>query len=595
MTAKLHMAPDLVLPIEAVVQTFAVLAKRGSGKSYLASVMAEEMLKARQQIVVLDPTGGWYGLRSSADGKSVGFPVVVFGGEHADVKLEESAGEVIAGALVAHRFPAVIDLSIFRKAEAVRFATAFCETLYRLNREPVHLFVDEADAFAPQERRGGGKRGSEAPLLGAMEDLVRRGRKRGIGCTLISQRPAVLHKSVLTQCESLFVLKMVHPLDIGAIGTWVDVHSEPAEAKRVIDSLPTLPIGDAWFWSPAWMGVLQRVSIRRRETFDSSSTPLPNKAVLQPKERAAIDLNKLGAEIKATVERAKAEDPKELRRRIADLELAVKAAEQRTATPAAAVPPRVVEVQVLHADATADLRQTAADLRAAAELADRRAGEILGTLDRAIASIEAARRLSAAPSPARAARARQAPPVRTATTRQAAGDGAGSIGKSGLRRILIALAQRQGLTNRQIGVRAGISSKSGTFSTYLSRARTQGWINDQGDRRFITDAGREALGAFEPLPSGHALLDYWLAQLGQSGAARILRVLAAIYPAGLSSTEVGERAQISSDGGTFSTYLSRLRTLELVTGGRGELRASEELFGCTREERDVSPEEGATS
>jgi DNA helicase HerA-like ATPase len=47
-----------------VTQTFAILAKRGVGKSYTASVMAEEMLKAGHTIIALDPTGAWWGLRS---------------------------------------------------------------------------------------------------------------------------------------------------------------------------------------------------------------------------------------------------------------------------------------------------------------------------------------------------------------------------------------------------------------------------------------------------------------------------------------------------------------------------------------------------
>src|SRR6202011_1269167 len=38
------------------------------------------------------------------------------------------------------------------------------------------------------------------------------------------------------------------------------------------------------------------------------------------------------------------------------------------------------------------------------------------------------------------------------------------LGRGGLRRMLIALAQRPGLTNRQLGLRAGLSSQSGTFS-----------------------------------------------------------------------------------------------------------------------------------
>src|SRR3954471_6994001 len=94
--SKLHIADGLSLPLDAVTSTFAVMGIRGSGKTHTASVMAEEMLKAGQPIVVYDPTGAWFGLKTSADGKRPGFPVVIFGGEHPDVPLEESAGETIA-------------------------------------------------------------------------------------------------------------------------------------------------------------------------------------------------------------------------------------------------------------------------------------------------------------------------------------------------------------------------------------------------------------------------------------------------------------------------------------------------------------------
>jgi len=177
--SKLHISDDLSLPLDFVTQTQAILAKRGVGKSYTASVEAEELLKAGQQVVVIDPTGAWFGLKSSADGKHVGFPIAVFGGEHADVPLEEGAGEVVAQAIVERRFSAIIDLSFLRKNQRNRFMTAFLETLFRLNRVAMHLFVDEAHTIAPQKPFG-----EEARMLGAIEDVVMLGRRRGLGCTL---------------------------------------------------------------------------------------------------------------------------------------------------------------------------------------------------------------------------------------------------------------------------------------------------------------------------------------------------------------------------------------------------------------------------
>ena len=93
----------------------------------------------------------------------------------------------------------------------------------------------------------------------------------------------------------------------------------------------------------------------------------------------------------------------------------------------------------------------------------------------------------------------------------------------------------------------------------------------------MTQAGIDALGSFEPLPTGQALLDHWLNQFGQSGAAKILRELAAVHPNYLTKAEVAERAGISAAGGSFSTYVSRLRSLELISG-KGELKASDEFF-----------------
>jgi len=166
---------------------------------------------------------------------------------------------------------------------------------------------------------------------------------------------------------------------------------------------------------------------------------------------------------------------------------------------------------------------------------------------------------------------------RAPVPRQVSSNGDSSVGNSGLRRMLIALAQRNGLTRRQLGVRAGLSSRSGTFDTYLSRARTQGWVGGSKDSIDITPEGLHALGSYDPLPEGPELLEHWLSELGSSGAARILRAVADVYPKALSRQELGEAASLSDRSGTFDTYLSRLRTLELIQG-RSEIKASDEFF-----------------
>jgi DNA helicase HerA-like ATPase len=60
----LKIARDLALPTSAATQTFAILAQRRKGKTYTASVIAEEMVGAGMPWVALDPTGAWWGLRA---------------------------------------------------------------------------------------------------------------------------------------------------------------------------------------------------------------------------------------------------------------------------------------------------------------------------------------------------------------------------------------------------------------------------------------------------------------------------------------------------------------------------------------------------
>jgi DNA helicase HerA-like ATPase len=237
MSITLHVSKELSLPAEAVSETFAILAKRGAGKTYTAAVMVEELLKAGLHVVVVDPVGVWWGLRASADGTGEGLPIVVLGGEHGDLPLHESTGESIADLVVEEGLSVILDLSHCRKGEQTRLMTDFAERLYHKNRAPLHLVLDEADAFAPQRPLKGQER-----LLGAVEDLVRRGRARGLGVTLVTQRAAVLNKDVLTQAEVLVALRTIAPQDREAIDAWVRVHGTPQEREELMASLPSLGI-----------------------------------------------------------------------------------------------------------------------------------------------------------------------------------------------------------------------------------------------------------------------------------------------------------------------------------------------------------------
>lgn len=319
---KLRISKEISLPLEVITQTIAILAKRRAGKSYTMRKLVEQLLTTGQQVCLIDPKGDQWGIRSSSDGKSAGFPIVILGGEHGDAPLEPSAGEVVAKLVVQERVSVLLDLSFFRKHEVATFMAAFLENLYRLKaqeayRTPMMLVIDEADAIAPQKPQRGEER-----MLGAAEDIVRRGGQRGIGCALITQRSAVLNKNVLTQAQMLIVLRTIAPQDLAAMKAWIDVHGTIEQGKELMDSLPALPTGDAWFWSPGWPteeGIFKRAHVLPIETFDSGATPKPGERPVVPKNLADVDLEALKKQMAATIEKAKAEDPKLLRKEVARL------------------------------------------------------------------------------------------------------------------------------------------------------------------------------------------------------------------------------------------------------------------------------------
>lgn len=576
---KLKISPDLSLPLDFVTSTQAILAQKGKGKSYTASVQAEELLKARQQVVVIDPTGAWWGLRSSADGKEKGYPIAILGGEHADVPLEATAGEVIADAIASEHFSAVIDLTLFRKNEALRFMGTFLETLYRKNRDALHLFIDEADVVAPQKTFSP----EQARCLGASEDIVRRGRIRGIGCTLISQRAQVINKDVLSQVDMLTTLGMNHPKDLGAIDDWVAVHGDPKQAKRMIDSLPSLPKGEAWVWAPA-VDLFKRVRIRERETFDSGKTPKAGERVAAPKVLATVDIERLGTAIAGTVERAKQADPKALKARVAELE------KQLAAKPGPKVETKEVEIEVLGekplkrleaavskaeplverlVESINHLSTSFSDIKVTIERIDQRPPQRPQTLVHTTTT----KRTTTVGTAAAARVVRTSTPAATRSVSAPASDL--PIGEAATLRALIQYPA--GLRRQQLTVMTGY--KRSTRDAYIARLRERGLVGAGSlpDLILATDAGCQAMPDAEPLPVGAALQEWWLARLPAGEAAVLGQLLDA---GGASITRDAITESTGYKRSTRDAYLSRLAAKELVDeAGRGEVKASATLFG----------------
>jgi uncharacterized protein len=256
----------LPIPVIAMQDCGAVLGRRGAGKSGTGRKMLEHELDAGHRCGVIDPKGDWYGIRATKEGKPSRFPVVVFGGAHADVEIDDKMGAQLGTVLASSSSSFILDLSAFSVAGMRRFMSAFAEAFFLINRQPITLFVDEADQLAPQRVPA-----EAARLLHHMESLIRQGRQRGIFMWMLTQRPAVLNKNLLSQAETLIAMQMTGPHDRKAIREWMDAH-DPVMAADVETQLAKLKVGEAFAWVPG-ANFLERVQFPLFETYDSGRTP----------------------------------------------------------------------------------------------------------------------------------------------------------------------------------------------------------------------------------------------------------------------------------------------------------------------------------
>jgi hypothetical protein len=253
---------NIKIPVSAATKTFAILAKRGAGKSYTGAVMAEEFFKNNIPFVVFDPIDVWFGLRLDKNGKDKGLPVVVFGVDHADILLTRDMGARIAQAVVKENISCVISTFGLAKVAQRHLITEFSEELLRINNTPRHVFIEECHEFAGQRIMKGNEK-----CFNAVSNLVVMGRNRGIGVTLINQRAATINKDLLTQLDTLLAFQNTSPQDRKALKEWVEHHAAEGDFDAFMDSLPHLPRGEGWIWSPEFLNIFKRIKIRQRETF----------------------------------------------------------------------------------------------------------------------------------------------------------------------------------------------------------------------------------------------------------------------------------------------------------------------------------------
>jgi hypothetical protein len=529
--------PPPALPADALDDRIAIVGKTGSGKTYAAKGFVERLLDSGARIAIVDPLGVWWGLRASADGTAAGYPVVVFGGRHADVPISAEMGAALGHIIAREALVCVVDLSeLGSNAARRRFMAAFSEAVYEANEEPLHLILDEADLWAPQRPIKGWE-----GLLGHIEEIVRRGRVRGFIPWLITQRPAVVHKDVLSQADILIAMKLTSSQDRDAIGGWIEGQADRQEGKRILGDLPRLQRGEGYLWAPGH-GLLDRIAFPPIRTFDSSRTPKRGERIATPRTLAEVDLSAIVAALAV----AQTEDP------------------GNPKSPARSAEDRRRHEQLQQELAAAKARVAALE-QENRKLKSRLAGIAALAAGAAPEQVEADTR-EEKPRPKIAPKPVPRPRVVTPDA---------TVPNNGIhpaaRKLLVAAARHAPaqFTWGQLATLAGLKPSGGHFNAGRKDLRAAGYVAETNGLVTATPSGLKTAGEVPPEPSTPAeRLAMWCDRL-PSPAPEMLRTLAAQGEAYTAADELAAALGKKPTGGHWNSGIAVLRNNGLIeTDGR---------------------------
>lgn len=539
----------LPIPDDALDSDTAILGRKGGGKTYTSKAIVERLLDLGRRVCVLDPLGVWAGLRTGADGTSSGYPVAIFGGAHADLPLELSAAEAIAGVLARENVPAVIDLSEISKSAQTAFLAAFLHEFRRVNTEAITLVLEEADVFAPQnpmpDQRG---------LLGEIDWIARRGRFRGFRLISICQRPARLHKDVLTQCATLIAHRLPAPQDRAAVGAWVDACGDAGKAKEVDETLPFLKVGESWVWAPEH-NILKRAMWPAIKTLDTSATPKAGEKRIAPKTLAQVDLSAIKAAL------ASVSPPKERAKKGSDGKVN-ESVNAETSDFAAQI-----EAAEKRALARGHARGYVAGMFYASKLIEEAAAEYDANVT-PVSFFPTTNEAAKSDAPTSVQKAHKSPPPQNAKR---------GVMNGAAEKMLAVLDTNPPVSQSwlQVATLAGLKARGGHFNSGRKALIESGVIAVEGD---LVRIAKPSKGAGPAIVDRDALVEKWASVLS-GGAPRILRAIASVKRTPRHKANIAQELGLEPRGGHWNSAWKQLRDNKLIVDDGTFVRLSDVFDG----------------
>jgi uncharacterized protein len=224
------------LDLEELLATrLLVQGNSGSGKSHLLRRLVEGCAGMVQQVLI-DPEGDFVTLADE------------FGHVAIDAADYSTAEISRMGARIReHRVSVVLSLEGLEMEAQMRCTATFLGALFEAPREhwyPALVVVDEAQVFAPS---AAGEVSDEArrTSLGAMTNLMCRGRKRGLAGIIATQRLAKLAKNVAAEASNFLMGRTFLDIDMARAADLLGMERRQAEQIRDLARGQFLALGPA--------------------------------------------------------------------------------------------------------------------------------------------------------------------------------------------------------------------------------------------------------------------------------------------------------------------------------------------------------------
>ncbi len=539
-----------------------IQANSGGGKSYAVRKLLEETHGKVQQIV-LDMEGEFATLREKY--------AYLLCGKNGDIPINPRMAGLLAKKILELKTSTIIDLYELKQHERISFVKEFLESMINAPKHLWHaclVVVDEAHVFAPEKRQ------SEA--TNAVIDLCTRGRKRGYCAVLATQRLSKLSKDAAAELTNEL---------IGRTGLDVDMKRASEilgfTSKEQTISLRKLNPGEFFAFGPALSDEVIKAKIGKVKTTHPKAGSRQLKAVLPPTPGKIKSLLSKLKDLPQEVE-TDLKEKKEMLHKIRELKLELRKKPHQTTIPDSNQLEKAQErgIAIAKRNYEPHIKQLEKDFL----VLKNHLSNIIFTAQKALGIPKSKLNILTIPRPMILKEPLRKNIVKVEKKIIPIDDlleenGTNSPGPGAIK-ILKAVAKfhPEPLTKIQVATISRFSAKGGTYGVYLSRLKKMGWVKINNGKISITETGLDQTNDIEQVSTNpNDLVEFWAKQV-RGGAGKILKAVAEQYPDGISKEELGEITNFTITGGTFTVYLSRLKSCGLIKVEGDNVVATKWLF-----------------